>query len=175
MWWILRRLGPSFCRNSSSDTTFSLATAIQRHPRWNRKHAGRSNNKRPKAALYGTVPTLLALWRSGSVVSGIADKSGALVMDDIIANSYDAYGNIVPITMKECYQSYFNCLKLLYHDYMVRIVDGDFATFKKMQMKATAKIIDMVHNRNADHVEGIRMEFFKKHDVRDLRKERLDG
>ncbi len=96
------------------------------------------------------------------------------MMDDIIANSYDSQGNIVPITMKECYQSYFNCIKLLYHDYMVRIVDGDFATFKKMQMKTTAKIIDMVHSRHADHVEGIRMDFFKKNDVKDLRKGMTD-
>jgi len=95
-------------------------------------------------------------------------------MDDIIANSYDSNGNIVPVTMKDCYQSYFNCIKLLYHDYMVRIVDGDFPTFKKMHMKTTAKIIDMVHSRFADHVEGIRNDFLKKHDVKDLRKRPLD-
>jgi hypothetical protein len=53
---------------------------------------------------------------------------------------------------------------------MVRIIDGDFATFKTMHMKTTAKIIDMVHSRHADHVEGIRTDFFKKNDVKDLRK-----
>jgi hypothetical protein len=96
-------------------------------------------------------------------------------MDDIIAEIYDKNGNKINMSLKDCYRSYLDVIGLLYHDYMVRVLDGDFPAFKKMHMKSTSRMIDMIHARFADHVEGIRMEFLERNNISDPRRTQLDG
>ncbi len=96
------------------------------------------------------------------------------MIDDVIGNIFDKDGHRIELSMKDCYKTYLDVVTLLYHDYMIRIVDGDFSSFKKMHMKATSRMIDLVHNRYADHVDGIRMEFLKRTGVKDLRKDPLN-
>ncbi len=85
---IFRRLGQSFYCNTSSSTTFSLATSLQCHSRRNRKHARRKNHKRSETTLVSTLSTLLALCCSGSVLPRTTDKPGA-VMNDSDQKIYD--------------------------------------------------------------------------------------
>ncbi len=97
------------------------------------------------------------------------------MIDDVIANVYDKDGRKIEITMKDCYKTSLDVVTLLYHDYMVRIIDGDFYTFRQMHVNTTERMLDMIHSRYADHVEGIRMEFLERSKLIDPRRDQSDG
>lgn len=88
-------------------------------------------------------------------------------MDDIVGHVYNAQGQKIDITTRECYESYMRGMVLLYHDYMTRAQVGDFKTFKKMQVDSVKKIADLIHSRYADHAEGSKRKYIEKLKGRD--------
>ncbi len=97
------------------------------------------------------------------------------MMDDIIANAFDEDGKMVELKVKDCYRTYYDMLKLLYFDYMSRVVDGDYDSFKKIHSDATERMIKLIHHRYADHVEGIRMGVFDRNKIDDPQRKQIDG
>lgn len=92
-------------------------------------------------------------------------------LDEIIGHFFDSNGNKGEMRLKDVYGTEMEMLKLMYIDYMLRCTDADFDTFKEIHLKATGIMIDVIHSKYADHVEGLRNSF----DEKQSSKEKKDG
>lgn len=95
-------------------------------------------------------------------------------MEDIIGRISGGDGNIVELKLKDCYATCYDITKLLYLDFMSRVLDAEFEEFKRIQLNCTEKIIDRIHEKYQDHAEGIRMHIFEECGIDDPKREELD-
>lgn len=91
-------------------------------------------------------------------------------MDEVIGNFFSESGDCIHLTMKDCYKVLYDMTKVLYMDYMTRVLDGDYEDFNKKHLATMGKILDSVHSRCEDHSFGLRKELFDSKGIKDPRK-----
>jgi hypothetical protein len=65
-------------------------------------------------------------------------------------------------TFAEIEQKIIDLMFPLYANYMVCCADGTYTHLKSVHIDLVSNILDAIHNRFADHVEGAKKEFMLK-------------
>jgi hypothetical protein len=79
------------------------------------------------------------------------------VFDENIGYSRDKDGNDEPFSLKDVYHTLIEMTKIAYFNFMINCIDADFEGFKTMHHTAMEKIMKVIHDTYADHVEGARV------------------
>ena len=83
-------------------------------------------------------------------------------MDDVVAHAHDENGNTLGVTLGDVYTTAIEMMKIMYFDFMFRCVDATYDGFLESHKGFFERIFNAIHERFADHVEGLRAEKFKK-------------
>lgn len=79
------------------------------------------------------------------------------VFDENIGYSRDKDGNEEPFNLKDVYHTLIEMTKIAYFNYMINCVDADFVGFKDAHHAVMEKIMKVINDTYADHVEGARL------------------
>ena len=92
--------------------------------------------------------------------------------DEIIGQFFSQNEEDEPlnITARNCYVILHDMTKILYMDYMTRVLEGDYEDFRETHLRHMGKILDFIHNRLEDHSYGIRKQLFDAEGIKDPRR-----
>lgn len=80
--------------------------------------------------------------------------------EEIIARARDGFGNEIALSISAIYSTIMEMLKVSYFDFIVRSKDEDYPAWRQFHVEKLGEIMDHIHEKYADHAEGIKREVF---------------